>query len=249
MGTYYANLNVSKIRVRDNSGFKFVIVFFCIATLLVMYEFFMIRELSQWCIENVNTDGGQWYVGRGYGHDDAPYAGFCPSTGKGKSALPGSTARLADAEVFTIAQIVSYGCSFVTLFSIWAYPPNQWKCGHCLKKLREENLVTKSKLTVISTSNTTKQITTLNSQAGAGIHGSQTVSFTSTGSSTSHVPIVLGRISAIYQCKSRTCGKSNQWQFDSEVQVWIDRSTGGETHDVIGGVVLPQCLSWWQKNG
>ena len=144
--------------------------------------------------------------------------------------------------------LLLYLCSLATLFLMISEPMTQWNCGHCLKRLREESLITKSKLTVISTSNTTKQITTSNSQAGAGIHGSQTVSFTSTGSSTSHVPIVLGRISATYRCKSRNCGKSIQWQFDSEVQVWIDRSTGRETYDISHGVILPRFGNNYLRN-
>ena len=142
-------------------------------------------------------------------------------------------------EVWTITGIILFLLSIGFIGFALDEREKMWKCGHCLKRLRYENIIQDTQLSINSTTNFSKQISTPNSQVGVGMQGGQNITFVSKGISTSHIPGVMARVSAVYQCKSKDCGKSMQWQFDSEVQVWTDPSTGGKSYDVIGGVVLP----------
>jgi hypothetical protein len=116
----------------------------------------------------------------------------------------------------------------------------EWYCGACKEKIEMQALIQHSQFDVKSTSMSTKKITSSSPQLGMGMVGGKSGSFVSIGRSTSHVPTVLGRVLASHECRATGCSGICQWQFDTEVKVWTDASTGEVSYDITGVIQLPQ---------
>jgi len=116
-------------------------------------------------------------------------------------------------------------------------PKFLWICSSCDIIIEQDTIKTSSTFSVISTSKSTKRITTTSPQIGVGRIGGSSGTIVGLGSSTSHVPTVLGRIMATHQCPE--CSSEHEWQFDTEVQVWTDATTGEISNDITGEIHLP----------
>ena len=145
--------------------------------------------------------------------------------------------------IFTLSAI----CLFVSIplgplfwIAIFIWPSSDYNCGKCSLKLQPEEILKAVETKVQATSSSTKSITTSNPQISAGSIGGKRGSFVTMASSTSHVPVVLGRISATYLCPSESCCASNSWIFDTEVQSWTDDATGEVIHEITGSIALPK---------
>ena len=98
---------------------------------------------------------------------------------------------------------------------------------------------TNPKLKVISTSQSTKAVSSISPGIALGSVGGKRAGGLTLNSTTSHVPIVLGNVEAKVKCPEETCKAINKWKFSTEVEVWTDVQDGSQTFKVVGKKKAP----------
>jgi len=128
----------------------------------------------------------------------------------------------------------------ILLVRLLINPSSDHSCGKCSLHMPSAEIFKGVKTKVLSTTSSTKAITTSNPQISAGSFGGKGASFVTMASTTSHVPVVLGRISANYTCPNESCGAVNEWTFNTEVQAWTNEENNEVTYEIIGSITLPK---------
>ena len=206
-----------------------------IAAILFGVAEYMDNEVEQWCAENWWPSDNK-NVGTG---DGAPFEGRCYESEYGATA--GTVVGYSDAGTSLETAICCFPLLAIIplVLIIYSGRRRRWSCGNCQQEFKSEQLKKSSEFIVKSTSMSTKKITSSNPQVGIGVLGGKAGSFVSMGGSTAHVPIAVGRVTATHRCPAKTCSIINQWQFDTEVQVWTDATTGEVSYEITGGIHLP----------
>jgi hypothetical protein len=113
-------------------------------------------------------------------------------------------------------------------------------CNKCGSEIgRGKGFCKRPKLNVLSTTNTTKAVSSISPGLVLGKVGGKNARGIALNSSKSHVPIVLGRVEGIVTCQASGCMTKNSWKFKTEVEVWTDVKTGKETHKIVGKINYP----------
>ena len=186
-------------------------------------------EFTEWCEDN------SW-VGEAGQKDGAPYEGRCYKESNSSTDTYGYT-YVGDWRRFGILSIL---IGLISLASMFFGRKREWYCGACQEQIEKQALLEHTRFDVRSTSASSKKVTTSSPQLGMGVIGGTSGSFLSMGSTTSHIPTVLGRIQASHVCQTTHCSAINQWQFDGEVQVWTDAVTSEVSHDITGKIQVPR---------
>ena len=116
----------------------------------------------------------------------------------------------------------------------------RYYCTKCGSQLKKSRLLNNSKLKVTSVTSTTKTVKSTNPGVVMGRIGGSNAGGISFNTSTSHVPIVLGQISATVLCSDKKCRAKNRWNFKGEVQVWTDIESNQESYKVVSKIRLPK---------
>ena len=138
--------------------------------------------------------------------------------------------------VFVYGIMVSIARAIIWLF----LSKSKYYCGNCEIKLERSKLIENCNIEVSATSQSTKSVTTSSPSLGIANFGGRSGTVVGMSSSTSHVPVVLGRIKATFTCTSFECSAVNRWYYDSEVQVWNDVATGAVSNEILGKPILPK---------
>jgi hypothetical protein len=238
------DLKVSKLRFLEEKRVKIALTCLVVSLLSIFFTNILDNHLEKWCEENwTDLDVGNQRRGPNFilyenyvelsRDDGAPLGGVC--------YIPyQSTDIIGASDIGGILILISIPTLFATpLLLVYALLKRnlKWYCGSCGEEIEKKPLLHDTRFDVKSTSDSTKKITTSSPQVGIGRLGGKSGSFISMGSSTSHVPTVLGRISASHECH---CSIINQWQFDAEVQVWTDAVSNEISHDITGIILLPK---------
>lgn len=108
-------------------------------------------------------------------------------------------------------------------------------CHMCGSKIgKKMNFKNNPKIKVISTTQSSKAVTSISPGLALGSVGRKRAGGVTINSTTSHIPVVLGKVEARVSCPIATCKAINKWKFRTEVEVWTDTQDGSQSFKVVG---------------